>query len=735
MAITYTPTTNFGSKDSLPANDPAKVIKGAEFTTEFTAIQSAFSLAAPSSNPTFTGTATFADLTVLNGLTVDGDTLVVDDVNNRVGIGTASPAVDLDVSGGSNTQIRLTASDSLGSSIVNFGDQSNAAVGRIVYSHVTDSFSFKTNNSNDRMVIDSSGNVGIGTATPTQRVTIENKTQTTPDYVSFNTIATNYTADEWGGFLIESSDPSGGGAGVKGSIRAVNESNIGGRVGWEFSIADGVSNDLLAMKIDSFGNVGIGAAPTASSSYRTLNIVGGADVGGAIRLSTTEGENAHMFNFNDVGYFGGDDVTILSTGDPAVSSKTGYRIDATGLQRWYDPTDGTTERMRISASGNLGVGDTNPTEKLSVITEDGGQIKLTSPVAAAGSVYFAANDRARFGYSAGFVSIDDRNSFGTSTTKDLAVNLGGSERMRITSGGKVGIGTADPSSGYGAKLVVTDGAVGGSTYIDIANNNDNQFLKLGINNNDGVIAVDDGDALTFGHLTNASTTTLTERMRIDSSGNVRLTTANDTAGTSKSLQFGSTAFNRAEIRCTNAATFDGSLEFYTGNSSNFVERMRIDASGNVLVGTTTLPGAAADSGVSFSDVNGTIGQINVAKTFSGSTAAANFWYNTTKVGSISYTDTSTAYNTSSDVRLKENIVDAPAGNIDALQVRSFDWKADGERQTYGFIAQELEEAAPYAVTKGETEDDMWAVDYSKLVPMLVKEIQDLKAKVEALENA
>jgi len=79
----------------------------------------------------------------------------------------------------------------------------------------------------------------------------------------------------------------------------------------------------------------------------------------------------------------------------------------------------------------------------------------------------------------------------------------------------------------------------------------------------------------------------TERMRIDASGNVKLTTANDTAGTSKFLTFGTTAFNRAGIKCTNEATYDGSLEFYTGNSSNFNERMRLTSAGKLGLGTTS----------------------------------------------------------------------------------------------------------------------------------------------------
>lgn len=105
----------------------------------------------------------------------------------------------------------------------------------------------------------------------------------------------------------------------------------------------------------------------------------------------------------------------------------------------------------------------------------------------------------------------------------------------------------------------------------------------------------------------------------------------------------------------------------------------------------------------------------------------------TSVGSISVTNTATAFNTSSDVRLKKNIVDAPdAGTvIDRIQVRSFDWRHTDEHKEFGFVAQELVEAVPDAVTAG----DVWAVDYSKLVPLLVKEIQSLRRRMAALDHA
>ena len=111
-------------------------------------------------------------------------------------------------------------------------------------------------------------------------------------------------------------------------------------------------------------------------------------------------------------------------------------------------------------------------------------------------------------------------------------------------------------------------------------------------------------------------------------------------------------------------------------------------------------------------------------------------FNGTTVGSISVTTSATSYNTSSDRRLKENIADADdAGSkVDAIQVRKFDWKADGSHQDYGMVAQELQTVAPEAVSQGETEDDMMGVDYSKLVPMMLKEIQSLRARVAQLES-
>jgi hypothetical protein len=161
--------------------------------------------------------------------------------------------------------------------------------------------------------------------------------------------------------------------------------------------------------------------------------------------------------------------------------------------------------------------------------------------------------------------------------------------------------------------------------------------------------------------------------------------------------------------------------------------MRIDSSGNLLVGTTSQVNSGklclVHSGA------GTTGYC-ASNTDTGGTSQASMTFvrNDTQVGSIATTSTTTAYNTSSDQRLKTNIVNAPSGNIDDVKVRSFDWKSDGSHVQYGFIAQELVEVAPYAVHQPSNPDEMMAVDYSKLVPMMIKEIQDLKQRIKTLEN-
>jgi hypothetical protein len=180
-------------------------------------------------------------------------------------------------------------------------------------------------------------------------------------------------------------------------------------------------------------------------------------------------------------------------------------------------------------------------------------------------------------------------------------------------------------------------------------------------------------------------------------------------------------------------------------STYYVESMRIDASGNLLVGSYD-----ADAGISGTPTNPPRFSFKVGngEGIRSSTTGSHYWNtlndssvhnfrrNGADVGSISVSTGATAYNTSSDQRLKENIADADdAGSkIDAIQVRKFDWKADGSHQDYGMVAQELQVVAPEAVHQPADSEEMMGVDYSKLVPMMLKEIQSLRARIAALES-
>lgn len=108
----------------------------------------------------------------------------------------------------------------------------------------------------------------------------------------------------------------------------------------------------------------------------------------------------------------------------------------------------------------------------------------------------------------------------------------------------------------------------------------------------------------------------------------------------------------------------------------------------------------------------------------------------TSVGSISVSGSTTAYNTSSDERLKEDLQPLDRDLLDQIAVYDFLWKGSSVRG-HGVIAQELFDVIPMAVYRGEaTEEDpqpMWSVDYSKLVPLLIACVQDLRLRVAALE--
>jgi hypothetical protein len=185
----------------------------------------------------------------------------------------------------------------------------------------------------------------------------------------------------------------------------------------------------------------------------------------------------------------------------------------------------------------------------------------------------------------------------------------------------------------------------------------------------------------------------------------------------------------------------GGLDIRT--SSNYIvlsdgdgnPRGIFDGSGNLLVGTTT----TGDLGVTNQGVLIRDGFIQVAQTGTGTNTLVRFYNGNGQVGTITTNASATAYNTSSDYRLKEDwvaVADAST-RVNALKPVNFAWKADGSRVD-GFLAHELAEVVPEAVTgekdavDAEGNPEYQGIDQSKLVPLLTAALQEALAKIESL---
>ena len=112
----------------------------------------------------------------------------------------------------------------------------------------------------------------------------------------------------------------------------------------------------------------------------------------------------------------------------------------------------------------------------------------------------------------------------------------------------------------------------------------------------------------------------------------------------------------------------------------------------------------------------------------------DFYYTTTQVGYITTNGTDIFYANTSDYRLKEDLKSFDGMSLlEQIQVYDFKWK-ESDNRMYGVVAHELQEVVPQAVVGDKDQEKLQAVDYSKLVPILIKSIQELKAEIELLKN-
>ena len=179
--------------------------------------------------------------------------------------------------------------------------------------------------------------------------------------------------------------------------------------------------------------------------------------------------------------------------------------------------------------------------------------------------------------------------------------------------------------------------------------------------------------------------------------------------------------------------------------TNATERMRIDNSGNLLLGVTSTA-SIPNGGIGIRPSGGD-SYIQIAKNYTVQGSVAYFYNPNGLIGEIRVSGSTTSYVTSSDYRLKENIapMTGALAKVSALKPVTYNWKVDGS-SGQGFIAHELQEVVPDCVTGEKDEADeegnprYQGIDTSFLVATLTAAIQeqqaiitDLKARIETLE--
>jgi hypothetical protein len=471
----------------------------------------------------------------------------------------------------------------------------------------------------------------------------------------------------------------------------------------------------------------------------------------------------------------------LSVAGTLVVTGAASTIDATAIGS-STPDSGAFTTLAASGNVTLSGGTANGVAYLngskvvtsgSALTFDGASLSNTRASGAFSTGSFITNIGSVTGVFSGESSLG-LVSVGSYSNHPVAFYQNNSEQMRLTSTG-LGIGTSSPSYRLDVQaatsVIQTKSTTGTNAAYYVANNTGGDFYIGRENSAGSTFGTSAYSAVLWsaGAYPMAFFTNGTERMRLDSSGNLGLgVTPSAWFANSRAIQMGSGACvggrsNDATISEMGANQFinssgtrtyistavaslyeqnSGQHRFYTapsgtaGNAITFTQAMTLDASGNLIVGATSahafgIPSIQAGG----SNANGLI---SVRRDVT-STADQIIFYNPNGlVGRIETTGSATSYTTSSDYRLKNTIapMTGALAKVALLKPCTYKWNADGS-DGEGFIAHELAEVVPQCVTGAKDAVDeegnpqYQGIDTSFLVATLTAAIQELNAKFEA----
>lgn len=705
-------------------------------------------------------TGAFTTLTASGDVNFDSNTLFVDASTNNVGIGSSAPDKLLVVAG-AGSEIVIDDTDATDTPRLRFRESGSTSgsvstdAGELIFDSGT----------TERMRIDSSGNVGVGTNNPSYLLDVS-PTNNGGEIARFKSDTTNAAAD----VLIVDQDDS--------NIRAALQ-------------VQGNAGSTECLFVGSNGNVGIGT----TSPNSTLHLSSSGPTILTIEADTddaVETDNARIVFKQDGG---------------AVVGRVGYANNTNSLEIINEYPEnlflGTNNGsdLTIYSDGNVGIGTTSPSEKLHVKSSNS---DTAETVAGFGNgdidvgLQIKTNGNGGSSLDWGFNAVNSRN---------LVFDTNQNERMRITSTGNVGIGDNDPSK----ELVVKQISSAGSESIIniIAGNAGVAGVYFGDSDDDivgGIVYDNSADTLQLRSSDNHTAVTInsSEQVGIGTSPSHKLDV--NSGATNQVALFESTdatayielADNTGSAQLVTPA--NGDLRFYTGGSGagNLgTSGLSIDQSQNVGIGDDTpsykldvngtgrfvgqltlddevlhnisgtqtrLPGyyagtygaeieqTAQGSTVHIGRSNGNCVNIGADAPASPTQLAVVYFRDTSTgigsspqvsnpVGNISITDSTIHFNSTSDYRLKENEVDITDGidRLKQLKPYRFNFTRNPSKVVDGFFAHEVSPVVPESISgeKDQVDGDgnpvYQGIDQSKLVPLLTAALQEAVAKIEALE--
>jgi hypothetical protein len=537
------------------------------------------------------GTSSYLPMTFYTG----GSERMRLDTSGNVGIGTSTPTARLNVVNSANSgtatdncSIVVSATNRTGFiqlDSVN-GANGNSSVifsaggteqGRILYKADSNHMYFSTATT-ERMRITSAGDVGIGTTAPGAKLEINggalggtSGNQTIIERL-YGTVTNASYLD------ISLTRDSAGTSWVNAATRLQQKidstwmgfmqfngtNNLGGITFGAGTSTVSATSIPEYMYLNSSGQVGIGtSAPTGKLDVRTA-----AGVVAQSNLYTGSNASVVKFNIGQVGAIDWDIGLSASAGNFYIGGLGGsmaeaYRITRTGVaidfQTW---NTGGSERMRIGSTGNVGIGTSTSTYGLSVNTSSGinsydgvsnkGRFVLGDPADASGYVGIYRSAASTPGTGGNDLTVASYNTIAFTT--GAASFASQTERMRIDSSGNVGIGTSSPSN------------------------------KLDVS----------GTGTVSARVTSSSNTGISSLYTVNSSGSISGSAIYGASAT----PYGSIGANESTFYSSVSTTLmsdnaSGVIKFATGGTT---ERMRIDSSGNVLVTNVAGLGYGTGSG-------------------------------------------------------------------------------------------------------------------------------------------